>query len=57
MQYEDTEFEGGANTLSLKQAQRNFATFGCTEERFLGHVRPLSPEDIRDPEWQPLEDD
>ena len=57
VQYEDTEFEGGANTVSLKQAQRNFATFGCTEERFLSHVRQPSHRDIRDPEWQLLEED
>jgi len=57
VQFEDPEFEGGANTVSLKQAQRNFAAFGCTEERFLSYIRPPSDKDIRDPGWQPLEED
>jgi hypothetical protein len=57
VQYEDPGFEGGANTVSLRQAQRNFAAFGCTEERFLSHVRPPSHKDLRDPEWQPVEKD
>jgi hypothetical protein len=54
VQFEDPGFRGGANAVSLKQAQRNFAAFGCTEEKFLDLVRPASSKDVRDPEWHPL---
>lgn len=54
VQFEDPDFRGGANAVSLKQAQRNFAAFGCTEEKFLDLVRPAFSKDVRDPEWHPL---
>ena len=57
VQFEDPDFAGGANTVSLRQAQRNYASIGCTEERFFSHVRPPSRKDNRDPEWIPLEED
>jgi hypothetical protein len=46
---------GGANKPSLMEAQRNFAEFGACEIRLLQHVRPLTPEDIRDPDWRPVD--
>ena len=57
VQFEDPDFAGGANTVSLRQVQQNFAAIGCTEEQFLSHVRPPSRKDNRDPEWIPLEED
>jgi hypothetical protein len=57
VQFEDADFEGCANTVSLKQAQRNFAAIGCTETRFLDDVRPPTQKDRRDVNWRPLEED
>jgi hypothetical protein len=49
------KFAGGANKPSLMEAQRNFAEFGACEIRLLQHVRPPMPEDIRDPDWRPVD--
>ncbi|MEY9974740.1 hypothetical protein ABH966_005157 [Lysinibacillus sp. RC46] len=38
VQNEDPDFEGGANEVSLKQAQRNFKIYGASEERFKDSV-------------------
>jgi hypothetical protein len=46
---------GGANKPSLMEAQRNFAEFGACEIRLLQHVRAPAPEDIRDPDWRPVD--
>ncbi|WP_139892631.1 CPCC family cysteine-rich protein [Bacillus sp. D386] len=34
VQNEDPDFEGGANVLSLRQAQRNFKIYGASEEMY-----------------------
>ena len=45
---------GGANHVSLVEAQQNFATFGASESRFMTKVRqPVSSEE-RDPLWRPV---
>jgi hypothetical protein len=49
------KFAGGANKPSLMEAQRNFAEFGACEIHLLQHVRPLTPKDIRDPDWRPVD--
>jgi hypothetical protein len=48
-------FAGGANKPSLMEAQHNFAEFGACEIRHLQHVRPPTAEDIRDPDWRPID--
>ena len=57
VQFEDPDFVGGANTVSLRQAQRNFSLFGCTEERFQEHVRPATKRDRKDPDWHRIEEE
>ena len=47
---------GGANRVSLLEAQRNFLALGAIEARFRGHVRPPGPLDRRDPTWRPLDE-
>lgn len=49
------DFAGGANKPSLMDAQRNFAEFGASERRFLLRVRSPTEEDIRDPDWRPID--
>ncbi|RDW17715.1 CPCC family cysteine-rich protein [Oceanobacillus chungangensis] len=43
VQYNDPNYEGGANVPSLRQAQQNFIKF----------VRKPNQEDIKDPNWKP----
>jgi hypothetical protein len=40
VQNDDSEYEGGANQVSLSVAQRNFVDFGASERQFLPKVRP-----------------
>ena len=53
-QSDDPDFEGGANKVSLRQAQNNFHELGAAEPRFLGRVRRPTKEEGRDPHWKPL---
>jgi hypothetical protein len=53
VQYKDPDYRGGANHVSLREAQRNFSEYGACEERCLEHVRKptesdkyLGPKDI-----------
>jgi hypothetical protein len=46
---------GGANGISFREAQRNFARFGAIDEVSLENVRKPTPQDVRDPNWKPLE--
>ena len=39
-------FEGGANSVSLNQARRNFAEFGAISRDALPHVRKALPHEI-----------
>jgi hypothetical protein len=55
VQFEDPDFRDGANVPSLKEAQRNFAALGCSEERFLENVRPPQRNELRDPTWRMLD--
>jgi hypothetical protein len=43
---------GGANKVSLHQAQKNFVQIGACEPEMLAHVR--SGGFARDPNWRPL---
>lgn len=48
VQFDDPDYEGGANPMSLKQAQRNFEKIGACEEAMLQYVRPPAPGEERD---------
>lgn len=43
---------GGANRISLIDAQDSFATNGALEDRFKVHVRPVTRGDRRDAGWR-----
>lgn len=51
LQYEDPDFVGGANKVSLRQAQANFAKFGACEERYIDFVRKPTDDDEKDSNW------
>ena len=45
---------GGANRVSLTEAQANFAACGASEPRLRSNVRAPDPSDRRDPTWRPI---
>ncbi len=53
-QYTDVNFEGGANSHSLRQAQKNYLAFGASNKRCIEFVRKPNKQDIRDSNWKPL---
>jgi hypothetical protein len=54
VQFDDPDFEGGANEVSLRQAQKNYLEFRVSEKRFRKLVRCPDKDDQRDPNWRPL---
>jgi hypothetical protein len=54
VQFNDPDFEGGANNSSLRQAQQNFIKFGASEESRLKFVRKPTDNDKKDPNWKLL---
>ena len=54
-QVRDPDASGGANGISLRQAQRNFQNFGACNQDGLRHVAAHTFH--RDPYWQPLNAD
>jgi len=54
VQFDDPDYQGGANEPSLREAQKNFSQFGACERRTLKLVRRPVDQDERDTEWQPL---
>ncbi len=55
IQLNDPDFESGANTMSLRQAQRNFIEFGACDREMLHNVRQPSKDEQRDENWKPLD--
>ncbi|WP_348790208.1 CPCC family cysteine-rich protein [Leifsonia sp. NPDC080035] len=47
-------FSGGANRVSLLDAQRSYAAVGACEPRFVTSVRKPETDDRRDPGFRPL---
>lgn len=55
VQNEDPNYEGGANEVSLRQAQTNFKMFGVSERKFkLNVVKPSVGGYIKDDNFKPL---
>lgn len=50
VQFRDSAYEGGANSVSLDQARQNFAAFGAIDKESLGSVRKPRPEEIPGPQ-------
>ena len=45
VQFDDPDYEGGANAESLNTARRNFRDFGAASRDYLDVVRPPSDEE------------
>ena len=46
IQFENHDYAGGANRVSLNQAQKNFRDFGASERRFVSMVRPPQEDEM-----------
>lgn len=54
VQFDDPDYEGGANKVSLRQAQKSFKAFNACERGAGAYVRKPTEQDERDTEWKPL---
>jgi len=52
-QQDNPDGRGGANALSLREAQRNYRKFGVSDKRRSGARKP-KPHETKDPDWRPL---
>jgi hypothetical protein len=50
-----TTLAGGANGVTLEEAQRTFAAHNVSERHLAAHVRPPGRFDERDPTWRPID--
>jgi hypothetical protein len=48
LQFENPDYRGGANEVSLNEARRNFEAFGSSDERGTDRVRPPNPDELPD---------
>lgn len=48
------DFAGGANAVSLREAQKNYAEYGAIAQQFKGDVRPARDDEPLDPEFRPI---
>ncbi|HRH59738.1 MAG TPA: CPCC family cysteine-rich protein [Chitinophagaceae bacterium] len=55
IQLDDPDYEGGANPMSLRQAQQNFLEFGACDRDMLQNVRQPTKDEERDKDWQSLD--
>ncbi len=46
---------GGANKVSLIDAQKNFGDIGAVESRILEHVRKPNDQDEKDKQWRQID--
>ncbi|KRU36877.1 CPCC family cysteine-rich protein [Clostridium sporogenes] len=51
IQLKDLTYEGGANHVSLIQAQKNFLKFGACEREMIIHVRKPNPDELTGIDW------
>ncbi|MEA5258899.1 CPCC family cysteine-rich protein [Arcicella aquatica] len=55
IQFDDPNYESGANPTSLKQAQKNFMKFGACDINMKRNVRPPNIEEPKDKNWKPYD--
>lgn len=54
LQFNEPDYDGGANKPSLIEAQLNFLHFGASDKNLLDFVRKPSESDLKDPTWKPI---
>lgn len=55
VQFDEPFYEGGANRVSLYEAQRNFIEFGACDKDSIDSVRKPTPLDKKDPNFKLIE--
>ena len=48
-------FAGGANGVSLIEAQKNFQKFGAVDQKSVKHIRKPTPEEKKDDSWRVID--
>ena len=56
IQFKDPDYWGGPNDPSLRDAQKNYFSFGAKEERVIPYVRNPNKHDKKDEDWKYLAD-
>lgn len=54
IQFDDPDYDGGANPVSLREAQKNFILIGACQSEFISSVRSPDKVEYKDPKWKPL---
>src|SRR5512143_2026352 len=54
VQFSNPDFAGGANKVSLREAQQNYRKYGACEQRFLKCARHPKKDEKKDVTWRPL---
>lgn len=54
IQFEHPDLTGGANKMSLREAQKSFLEIGAVDENDLKSVRKPLEKEERDVDWKPL---
>jgi hypothetical protein len=54
VQFDNPDYEGGANATSLRQAQKNYVVIGACDKDCLDCVRKPNEKDEKDPKWKPV---
>lgn len=54
IQFDKVDMAGGANVISLRQAQQNYIKYCVSQQRFLKYVRKPKKDEKRDENWKPL---
>ncbi len=55
VQFRWPTMNGGANKVSLSEAQRNYQDFGACDEHGRRYVRPQADDEPLDPAWRPID--
>lgn len=55
IQFRWPTMDGGANKVSLIDAQRNYLDFGACDQNGRRFVRPPAPGEPLDPDWRPID--
>lgn len=55
IQFENPDYEGGANQVSLRQGQKNFQEFGACDVDATKMVRKPNIDEAQDEHWHPLD--
>ena len=52
IQLSDPDYNGGANKISLYEAQKNYRLLGACEKEMIQHVRPPQEKEVREQDWK-----